>query len=129
MRPNRPIRGPVIRRCLRRNRCSIRKACGPEGLGGMRILIVSQYFHPENFRVNQLATALRAGGHDIVVLTGQPNYPTGRFFPGYGSKRTQTEHWNGIEIVRVPILARGAGRGWQLALNYLSFAISATVFG
>ena len=95
----------------------------------MRILIVSQYFHPENFRVNQLATALREGGHDIVVLTGQPNYPTGRFFPGYGSMRTQTEHWNGIEIVRVPIFARRAGRGWQLALNYLSFAISATVFG
>ncbi len=95
----------------------------------MRILIVSQYFHPENFRVNQLATALREGGHDIVVLTGQPNYPTGRFFPGYGSMRTQAEHWNGIEIVRVPIFARRAGRGWQLALNYLSFAISATVFG
>jgi colanic acid biosynthesis glycosyl transferase WcaI len=101
----------------------------PEGLGGMRILIVSQYFYPENFRVNQLATALREGGHDIVVLTGQPNYPSGRFFPGYGAIRPQTEHWDGIEIIRVPILARGAGRRWQLALNYLSFAISATILG
>ena len=95
----------------------------------MRILIVSQYFHPENFRVNQLATVLSEGGHDVVVITGQPNYPTGRFFPGYGSMRTRTENWNGIEIIRVPMLARRDGRGWQLALNYLSFAISATVFG
>lgn len=97
--------------------------------GGMRLLIVSQYFHPENFRINQLATALREGGHEIVVLTGQPNYPTGRFFPGYGSMWPQIERWNGIEIVRVPIFARRAGRGWQLALNYLSFAISGTVLG
>ena len=95
----------------------------------MRILIVSQYFHPENFRVNQLATALRERGHDIVVLTGQPNYPGGRILPGYGSWRTRTDTWNGIEIIRVPIFARRAGRGWQLALNYLSFAISATLFG
>ena len=95
----------------------------------MRILIVSQYFYPENFRINQLATALRDSGHDIVVLTGQPNYPTGRFFPGYGSLRPRTDTWNGIEIIRVPIFARRAGRGWQLALNYLSFAISATLFG
>lgn len=95
----------------------------------MRILIVSQYFHPENFRVNQLATALRESGHDIVVLTGEPNYPSGRFFPGYGSWRPRAEIWNGIDIIRVPIFARRAGRGWQLALNYLSFAISATLFG
>jgi len=95
----------------------------------MRILIVSQYFHPENFRVNQLATVLRERGHDVTVLTGQPNYPAGRFFPGYGSWRPRTEAWNGIDIIRVPILARRAGRGWQLALNYLSFAISGTLFG
>jgi glycosyltransferase involved in cell wall biosynthesis len=95
----------------------------------MRILIVSQYFHPENFRVNQLATALRESGHDIVVLTGEPNYPAGRFFPGYGSWWPRTEVWNGIDVIRVPIFARRAGRGWQLALNYLSFAISATLFG
>lgn len=95
----------------------------------MRILIVSQYFHPENFRVNQLAIALREGGHNIVVLTGEPNYPRGRFFEGYGSWWPRTEIWNGIDIIRVPIFARRTGRGWQLALNYLSFAISGTLFG
>ena len=95
----------------------------------MRILIVSQYFYPENFRVNQLATALHGSGHDIVVLTGQPNYPSGRVFPGYGAWRAQTESWNGIEVIRVPIFARRTGRGWQLALNYLSFALSGTLFG
>lgn len=95
----------------------------------MRILIVSQYFHPENFRVNQLAIALRENGHEIVVLTGEPNYPSGRFFPGYGSWLPRTETWNGIEVIRVPIFARRAGRSWQLALNYLSFAISGALFG
>lgn len=95
----------------------------------MRILVVSQYFHPENFRVNQLVIALRESGHDIVVLTGEPNYPSGRFFPGYGSWWPRTEVWNNISIIRVPIFARRAGRGWQLALNYLSFALSGTLFG
>ncbi len=95
----------------------------------MRILIVSQFFHPENFRVNQMATALKSRGHDVVILTAQPNYPSGRFFKGYGFCSPWNEKYNGMTVLRVPIIARGRGRFWELALNYSSFIIFAVFFG
>ena len=50
----------------------------------MKILIVSQYFWPEEFRVNDLAIDLVKRGHEVSVLTGNPNYPKGKFLKGYG---------------------------------------------
>jgi hypothetical protein len=50
----------------------------------MHVLIVTQYFWPENFRINDVAMGLKEKGHEVTVLTGQPNYPEGRFSPGYG---------------------------------------------
>lgn len=95
----------------------------------MRVLIVSQYFHPEEFRVNQLATSLRDHGHDVVVLTGQPNYPSGRLFSGHGLLGPFRERRLGIDVIRVPVFPRRAGRFRDLALNYVSFALSATLLG
>jgi len=95
----------------------------------MRILIVSQYFWPENFRINDLAVGLAQSGHEVSVLTGNPNYPEGRFFPGYGFMGKWRERWSGIEVLRVPLISRGRGRGVRLALNYLSFALSASILG
>lgn len=95
----------------------------------VRILIVSQYFHPEQFRVNQLAESLHNRGHEVTVLTGQPNYPTGKFFSGYKFFGPLTDQWNGMELIRVPIIPRFSGKPWQLALNYLSFAIFSVLFG
>lgn len=92
----------------------------------MNILIVSQYFWPENFRVNDLAFYLRSRGHDVMVLTGLPNYPRGWFFPGHG---IGTETHRGVEIKRVPLFPRLRGKGWQLACNYLSFSLSASLLG
>ena len=95
----------------------------------MRVLLITQYFYPENFRVNELATELQRRGHNVVVLTGQPNYPSGDFFPGYSAFGPPRERYQGINVIRVPLSRRRRGRPWQLALNYLSFALSATVFG
>jgi len=50
----------------------------------MKVLIITQYFWPESFRINDLAKGLAAKGHQVTVLTGKPNYPDGKFFPGYG---------------------------------------------
>ena len=91
----------------------------------MRVLIVTQYFWPENFRIHDLARILRERGHEVTVLTGQPNYPAGKFFPGYGWLRKWRDAYQGIAILRCPLLPRGNGRGIRLALNYLSFALSA----
>ena len=94
----------------------------------MRILIVSQYFHPEDFRINDLALKLHGRSNDVTVLTGMPNYPEGKIFKGFSRFTPQRDVWKGVEIVRVPIIPRQKGRGWQLVLNYLSFFISACMF-
>ncbi len=95
----------------------------------MRILVVSQYFWPESFPINQLASTLRARGHEVVVLTGFPNYPTGKIYPGYRQRLFQREDHGGIEVIRVPLHPDRSyspiRRGW----NYLSFMLSATALG
>ena len=93
----------------------------------MRILIVSQYFWPENFTINTVARSLLEKGIDLEVLTGKPNYPQGNFFPRYRAWGCQRERYQGITINRIPLLARG-NSGWRLALNYISFILSGLLF-
>lgn len=92
----------------------------------MRVLIVTQYFWPENFRINDLALGLAERGHEVTVFTGKPNYPDGRFFPGYGFFGRRREHYGPVRVLRVPLLPRGGGPA-RLALNYLSFALIASL--
>jgi len=94
----------------------------------MRVLIVSQYFWPENFRINDLVVGLIERGHKITVLTGIPNYPDGKYFAGYGIFRKNIEDYRGAKVVRIPIISRGKGGGIRLALNYLSFVVSGCLF-
>ena len=91
----------------------------------MRILIVSQYFWPENFRITDLALALKEKGHDVTVLTGMPNYPAGKLYDGYSWWKNRRETMQGLPIVRVPLFVRRESKSWQLALNYISFVLSA----
>jgi len=93
----------------------------------MRILIVTQYFWPENFRINDLAQGLAKIGHHVTILTGKPNYPTGRFFEGYSFWNRGRETFAESDVVRVPLIPRGNGSGFRLAVNYLSFALSASL--
>lgn len=95
----------------------------------LRILIVSQYFWPENFRVNDLTLALVERGHSVTVLTGLPNYPAGKLFPGYRLFQWPFEDFHGAKIVRSPLLPRGNNRGVRLALNYFSFALFSSIVG
>jgi colanic acid biosynthesis glycosyl transferase WcaI len=94
--------------------------------GHLRILIVSQYFWPESFRINDLAAGLVERGHQVSVLTGIPNYPGGRFFPGYGLLSNLRQNYRGVRIMRIPLIPRGKGHGIQLVLNYVSFAFLAS---
>jgi glycosyltransferase involved in cell wall biosynthesis len=95
----------------------------------MRILIISQYFWPETFRITAVVQSLRAAGCDVTVLTGQPNYPDGVVLPGYSAASLRTQIQDGLTIHRVPLVPRGHGSAVRLALNYLSFVVSAAVFG
>lgn len=93
----------------------------------MRILIVSQYFWPENFRVNDLTQELVKRGHSVTVLTGIPNYPAGKVFDAFKTDRKAFGHYAGAKVFRVPMLARGNG-SLRLLLNYLSFVLGACFF-
>ena len=95
----------------------------------MRLLIVSQYFWPESFRINDMAAQLVSRGHEVTVLCGTPNYPSGRTFPGYGWFKRTREVWNGVTVIRVPIFARGQNSRLRLAANYLSYMVSASLLG
>jgi glycosyltransferase involved in cell wall biosynthesis len=96
----------------------------------MRVLVLSQYYWPESFRINEVVESLRRVGCHITVLTGQPNYPQGDVFDGYhaGSFGAQ-QHEAGYSIYRVPLVPRGRGGALGIVANYLSFVLSSSVLG
>ena len=94
----------------------------------MKILIVSQYFWPENFRINDFIPELIGKGHEVSILTGKPNYPSGKFFSEFLKKPFLFSNYMGADIYRVPIVPRGSNT-FQLFLNYISFVITGTLIG
>lgn len=94
----------------------------------MRILVVTQYFWPENFRINDLVKELVQREHQVTVLTGIPNYPAGKVFDEYRQQPGAFACYEGAQVVRVPMLARGTG-GLRLLLNYLSFVLGGAIWG
>ncbi len=87
------------------------------------ILVISQYFYPEQFRINDMCQEWVERGYKVTVVTGIPNYPMGKIFDGYGLTKKRHENWNGIEIYRIPLIPRGSS-SIGMILNYLSFMIS-----
>ena len=94
---------------------------------GKRVLVICQYFHPESFRINDICTEWVKRGYDVTVLTGIPNYPQGKFYEGYSWRKRRKEVWNGVKIIRIPLIARGH-RSIGLVLNYLSFVVSGFIW-
>lgn len=95
----------------------------------MKILVVSQYFRPETFAINGWVQSLRDHGAEVTVLTGQPNYPDGKIFPGYSAWKIGREKSGDVDVRRVPLVPRGQSSAVRLALNYLSFVFSGALFG
>lgn len=89
----------------------------------MRILVWSQYFWPETFHINDVAVTLVQEGHEVIVVTGKPNYPNGSFFDGYRGAGISRELFGRVTVYRLPMLARGSSM-IQLIMNYLSFVLS-----
>lgn len=94
----------------------------------MNLLILTQYFYPEQFRINMVAQELLNRGFRVTILTGQPNYSTGKTYSGYKAYRFQKEIWQEMTIYRVPIIPRGKAGNMKLILNYGSFMLSSTIF-
>ncbi|MGB7442585.1 MAG: glycosyltransferase family 4 protein [Coleofasciculaceae cyanobacterium] len=95
----------------------------------MKILIVSQYFPPEPFRVGDLALGLRERGCEVTVLTGYPNYPKGKLYEGYRIKLFEREDYHGVSLIRVPLYPDTSYNKFKRISNYLSFAVSASLLG
>ncbi|MFK0087795.1 glycosyltransferase family 4 protein [Pseudomonas sp. NPDC090755] len=94
----------------------------------LRVLVVTQYFWPENMRINDLVRDFSEKGHEVTVLTGLPNYPEGKVFDAYRNNPADFDTYAGAKVVRVPLLPRGK-RAIQLVLNYLSFFLMASTLG
>lgn len=94
----------------------------------MRVLVVSQYFWPEVFRVNDIVADLVKRGHEVTVLTGRPNYPGGTVFDDYRADPAAYGRYHGAEVIRVPLRPRGQG-SVRLVLNYWSFVFWGALLG
>ena len=98
----------------------------------MRIGILSQWYEPESGGASipgVLARGLSRRGHDVRVLTGFPNYPTGRIYPGYRQRARHQEVSGGVTVTRVPLLPNHDSSTAKRAANYGSFAVSASSLG
>jgi len=91
----------------------------------MNILVISQYYYPEQFKINDICESLIEKGHFVTVLTGLPNYPTGVISDKYKSGQNRTEVINGVKVERCFLTGRGKG-SIQLGLNYLTFMVSSS---
>ncbi|WP_347901343.1 glycosyltransferase family 4 protein [Pseudomonas purpurea] len=94
----------------------------------LKVLVVTQYFWPENMRINDLVSYLTEKGHDVTVLTGLPNYPEGSVYDAYRADPVRFSEYAGAKLIRVPLIPRGK-RSITLALNYFSFFTSASTLG
>ena len=92
-----------------------------------KVLVVTQYFWPENFRVNELVREFKNRGYIVEVLTSTPNYPRGKVFPDFASNPKKYNDYFGVKIHRVPQISRHNNKV-SLALNYFSFVISACIY-
>jgi glycosyltransferase involved in cell wall biosynthesis len=93
----------------------------------MRVLLVTQYFYPENFKSNDIALELTKRGHEVTVLTGLPNYPEGKIHKDYGFFKRTKENFQGVNVIRSWLVPRGKGGGVRLFFNYFSWAFFASI--
>jgi colanic acid biosynthesis glycosyl transferase WcaI len=96
----------------------------------MRILYLTQWFEPEPNIVKGIAfvRALEAAGHEVTVVTGLPNYPSGRIYPGYRLRLIQQEALGGVRIVRLPLYPSHDSSSLRRSLNFMSFFVSALLY-
>jgi len=89
----------------------------------MKILVVSQYFHPEPFRISAICRELVQRGHEVTVMTAYPQYPQGEIYEGYGFDIPYETEWNGVRIHRVKTHPRGHN-ALGLFRNCVSYVVS-----
>lgn len=94
----------------------------------MKILFFSQYFWPENFRINEVASHFHKNGNKVKVLTTNPSYPNKGIFNDFYKKNKKFDYYKGIEILRIPTFARRRS-DYSIILNYMTFFLSSFIGG
>ena len=92
---------------------------------GKRILVVSQHYWPENFRITDICAGFAADGCEVDVLCGLPNYPKGEWFEGYRYTGPRRESHAGVQIFRAGEIRRRGNTSLRIFLNYISFPVTA----
>ncbi len=96
----------------------------------MKILLLTQWYPPEPMKLlSDMTESLVSMGHEVTVLTGFPNWPSGKIYPGYRQRLVQRENVNGVNIIRIPLYPDHSSNPVKRAANFLSFALSATILG
>lgn len=96
----------------------------------LRIILLTQWFDPEpTFKGLLFARKLQALGHEVEVITGFPNYPGGKLYPGYRQTWCSREIIDGIAVTRVPLYPSHDGSAVKRMLNYFSFALTSCLYG
>ena len=95
----------------------------------MKVLIVTQYFWPEYFRINDLVEELKNKGFKVDILTGYPNYPSGNVYKDFRENPNLFRKFKDCDIYRIPIIPRKKGSNVNLVINYFSFLFSSIFFG
>lgn len=93
----------------------------------MKILVVGQFFYPDNFRINDIVKNLVELGNDVTMVTGLPDYETGYIPNEYRFFRKRKEKYHGASVIRLPIIQRRSGALFR-ALNYVSFVFSGSIY-
>ena len=91
-----------------------------------RVLIVSQHFWPENFRISDIAAGFAENGIEVDVLCGIPNYPTGIVSEGYGFFKNKKQVYNGVNVYRSWEIPRKGNTSLRIFLNYMSYPFFAS---
>ena len=94
-----------------------------------KILIVTECFYPEEFKINDVALEWKRKGYDVDVLTMVPTYPVSKVFDGYKNKFYQKDSWNDINIYRVKAVTGYKSCLFKKLLKYFAFMISGTIVG
>ena len=89
-----------------------------------RVLVFTNHFAPEHFKINEAVAWLTESGFKVHVVTGWPNYPRGKIFKGYGPFKKSNETIGNLSIRRLPLIPRGKASTIRLLINYWSYFLS-----
>ena len=92
-----------------------------------KILIVTECFYPEEFKINDVALSWKDKGYDVDVLTLVPTYPLGKIYPGYKNKIYSKDEWQGVNVYRVHATVGYKNSALKKILKYLNFMILGSI--